>query len=220
MDADRFASFLRSFSTSPSRRTAFRMLAGSAFVGLLPLDTQPGQAKKGGKGKAESRGKKKKKKGGDACSCPAAPRQPTCPAVCPICQGCNPATGRCFGHPSQQGRFAPGCAAPRVCCGGSCCDGPIKACGGDGGCATCADVCPDNCAFCFHLSDGSTTCGEGFDGLGSSCELCTSNADCPPGAGEVCAISQTERSSNQTGPLCASQQQPGDAACIAPQPCS
>src|SRR5829696_6593919 len=51
MNTDRFNALLRSLSAMPSRRTALRLLVGSALGGLLPLGTLSTDAKKGGKGK-------------------------------------------------------------------------------------------------------------------------------------------------------------------------
>jgi hypothetical protein len=66
MDADRFDTLLRTLSTSPTRRGALRLLAGTALAGLLAVDTGTADAKKGGgkgnggkKGKGKKRGHKK-----------------------------------------------------------------------------------------------------------------------------------------------------------------
>src|SRR5688572_7694846 len=61
MDADRFESLLRSLTTSPSRRGALRLLAGSALGSLLLGDPLAAEAKKGG-GKGGKNGGKKDKK--------------------------------------------------------------------------------------------------------------------------------------------------------------
>jgi hypothetical protein len=61
MDADRFELWLRSLSSSPSRRIVVRLLAGSASAGLLRLGLQSGEAKKGGKGKGKGKKKRRKK---------------------------------------------------------------------------------------------------------------------------------------------------------------
>ena len=61
MDADRFDSILRTLTTSPSRRHALRLLAGSAAATLPLAETRWADAKGGkkGKGKGCPNGKKK-----------------------------------------------------------------------------------------------------------------------------------------------------------------
>jgi len=65
MIADRFDTLVQSLSHTPSRRTALRLLAGSAFAGLLTREAGEVLAKQGGKGK----GKNKKRKKGKVTLC-------------------------------------------------------------------------------------------------------------------------------------------------------
>jgi hypothetical protein len=97
MDNDRFDTLLRSLTTGHSRRNALRLLAGSAFTGLLTLGTGSTEAKNGGRGNGNGKNKKGKvtlchkgqtitvsksavkghKKHGDtAGACPSAPATP------------------------------------------------------------------------------------------------------------------------------------------------
>ena len=59
MDADRFDTLLRSLATSPSRRGALRLLAGSPLGSLLMRDPLSADAKKKGGGKKKCKGKAK-----------------------------------------------------------------------------------------------------------------------------------------------------------------
>ena len=61
MIADRFDTLAQSLSHTPSRRTALRLLAGSALGGLLTHEASDALAKKGGKGKGKGKNKKGKK---------------------------------------------------------------------------------------------------------------------------------------------------------------
>jgi hypothetical protein len=79
MDTDDFGALLRSFSTSPSRRTAVRLLTGSALGGLLTVGVVPTAAKK----------KKKKKKPCPTCPAPTSTRCPTPTPVTVSCPGPN-----------------------------------------------------------------------------------------------------------------------------------
>src|SRR5215212_7244344 len=113
------------------------------------------------------------------------------------CQSCTVAVGQCTAQPDGQAGNA--CAAPKVCCSGARCE-HLHECNGSGICKRCSQKCPDTCVLCFHLADGSTTCG----GVGTSVfcgEQCTSNADCT--GTKVCATSQTARSTNENVPVCA-----------------
>ena len=115
----------------------------------------------------------------------AAPPPPVWPAVCPVCQTCNPGISVCGVDPSENGQPGTGCAAPKVCCGGTCCDNPVRACTDAGTCATCADVCAPECFFCYHLAEGRTVCG---DGGGTGCTECSSSAQ-SPGTHPHCVLS-------------------------------
>ena len=59
MDADQFDT-LRSLATTPSRRNALRLLAGSALGGLFGLAQVQTKAKTDRKGKTDKRGQKEK----------------------------------------------------------------------------------------------------------------------------------------------------------------
>jgi hypothetical protein len=212
MDGFRFDRLTRTLTSAGSRRRALGgLMLGS--LGLLGHERSEDAA-------AHDPSKKCKKKSGEAkkkCLKKAkkhnathlVPPPPVCPPVCPVCLGCNGATGQCEALPN--GQSALGCAAPHVCCGGTCCD-PINQCNAAGTCATCAQVCPDTCSACFNLADGSTICG----GASSSClsgESCRSTDDCA--AGKVCATSFTRRPDNSTSQFCGT---PG--ACWTVIPCS
>src|SRR4051794_37308559 len=202
MDDQRFDTLTSTFAGAHSRRGALAAVFGGT-LGLL------------GRTATSAKHKQHKKKHHRPVSSPPPPPPPApvvCPPVCPICQGCNAATGLCFAHPSQQGLAAPGCAAPQVCCSGACCD-PIHACNASGTCATCAEVCAPTCALCVYLADGSTVCGH----LSSSncVSPCTTNADCVGGA--VCVIGVTLRSTNQTLGIC--NKPLGNGFCTTITPC-
>jgi hypothetical protein len=55
MDTDQCDTLLRSSATTPSRRNALRLLAGSALGGLVGLARVPTKAKKGSKGKGKGK---------------------------------------------------------------------------------------------------------------------------------------------------------------------
>jgi len=59
MIADRFDTLTQSLSHTPSRRTALRLLAGSALGGLLTREAGETLAKQGGKGKSKNKKGKK-----------------------------------------------------------------------------------------------------------------------------------------------------------------
>jgi hypothetical protein len=61
MVADHFDTLVQSLSHTPSRRTALRLLAGSALGGLLTREAGGALARKGGKGKGKGKNKKGKK---------------------------------------------------------------------------------------------------------------------------------------------------------------
>src|SRR5215207_8857558 len=61
MDPDRFESFLRSLSTSPSRRSALRLLVGSVFGGLVTRGTGDATAHNALTACRKKSGKQKKK---------------------------------------------------------------------------------------------------------------------------------------------------------------
>jgi hypothetical protein len=141
MDGSRFDAFSRSLVTSPSRRGALRLLAGSALSGLLTWDPQSADAKKKPKvtlchqGQTISVSKKAKKKhlkhgdtlGACAPAPPPGPRcpQPAAPHFCASANTCVPAcpSGAIFDAAS----CTCVCTAPSACCqcaNGACFQGP------------------------------------------------------------------------------------------------
>ena len=208
MDANRFDSLLRTFTAMRSRRGALRALSGLGITGVLTRTDMAAKKKR-----------KKKHKQRHAVPPPLSPSPPpgppppavVCTPVCPICQVCNAATGHCEGHPIQQSLPAPGCTAPKICCGGSCCE-HIHACNGAGTCQTCAQACTGEfCENCAHYPDGSTQCI--FD-WGQRCDLnefCETDADCPDFR-PTCMTAYTDRETNVTAQTCG--QPVGSGVCV------
>src|SRR5215217_2253449 len=170
MDADRFAAFLRSLSGSPSRRSALRLLVGSALGSLLTVGAHPTVAKKS-KGK---KGKGKKKRGGTHPP-PAVPPDPgtTSPP---------PPVGPCDGQPNDT-PCAGGTCQNEVCTLGSLCTGRDVNCG-QGTDAVCCQAPRNGTATCGSGGSCDFVCSQGFtrcDLLGGSCipvgDCCTDN-DC------------------------------------------
>jgi hypothetical protein len=107
VDAERFDMLFQSLSETPSRRGAFRLLAGSLLGGFLSLDAASTRAKKSGKGrdKGKRKGKNKqkvtvchngqtitvsksalqahKKHGDTTGACPTQDSRPVADATCP-----------------------------------------------------------------------------------------------------------------------------------------
>ena len=140
---------------------------------------------------------------------------PVCPAVCPVCQTCNPATSRCEVDTTRNNQAGTACPAPNVCCTGTCCNGVphgVRACNAAGGCGTCAEVCPENCLYCFNLADGGTVCGSGSI---NPCVPCSSAADCTDPAFPYCVESFTIRADNERRVQCDI-----GTACTAIVPCT
>ena len=171
MDADRFAAFLRSLSGSPSRRSALRLLVGSALGSLLTVGAHPTVAKKS-KGK---KGKGKKKRGGTQPP-PAVPPDPgtTSPP---------PPVGPCDGQPNDT-PCAGGTCQNEVCTLGSLCTGRDVNCG-QGTDAVCCQAPRNGTATCGSGGSCDFACNEGFKRcvlLGGACipvgDCCT-NSDCP-----------------------------------------
>lgn len=231
MDGVRFDYLTRALSDARSRRHTITVFAGA--LSALGLASTGAKAKK--KKKPCPPCKKGKCKGlqpaGTPCtggSCdgagtcllapsppPSPPPPPVCPPVCPVCLGCNGATGQCEALPSMSGQSALGCAAPKICCAGSCCEF-IHECNSAGQCATCTEVCPDNCLFCVSLANGDTRCaGE----AGSAClagSTCSTSADCPASHSH-CVTSYTIRSTNQVLQSCGAV---GSGSCYSLGPCA
>jgi hypothetical protein len=78
MDADRFATLLRSLSAAPSRRSAVGVLVGSALGGLLTMGGQPVAAKKKGKRKKKGRAQESPPPPPQGSLPPPPPTGPTC----------------------------------------------------------------------------------------------------------------------------------------------
>src|SRR5215212_10010806 len=144
MDLTRFDALLRALATGHSRRRLTEHLGGFVLGGSVALTGLVGAEAGKHKHKRKRRHKKKRRDGS------------TCRPICPTCQSCNAARGRCEALPDD--RPAPGCAAPKLCCRGTCCD-TIHACTPAGTCARCDEVCPENCGICFTLADGATYYG-------------------------------------------------------------
>lgn len=216
MDADRFDALLRTLMGMRSRRGVLRTLSGLGITGALTRADM--MAKK------KHKKKHKKRRAAPLPLSPSPPGPPSgppppsadCPPVCPICQGCNAATGQCVGHPSQQSQPAPGCTAPRVCCGGSCCE-HIHACNTTGTCQTCAEACPGEfCEICAHYADGSTHC---IFTYGLRCDLnetCSTDTDCPSFR-PTCMTAYTDRATNVTAQVCG--QPVGSGWCVSISGC-
>ena len=133
MDADRFDTLLRFFSTAPSRRVALRLVLGSALGGALgwlsDVETEAGKKGKKGKGKSGGGGggnkKRNRKKNRDREQPPPPPPpQATRSEPCgeAICSGgsfcCDDERAIC-------------CASGSSCCNvgpgtGSCCPSPSR----------------------------------------------------------------------------------------------
>ncbi len=134
MDGSRFDALSRSLVSSPSRRGALRLLAGSALSGWLAWDSQPADAKKKHKvtlchqGQTISVSKKAKKKHlkhGDTLGACARCPQPAAPHFCASANTCVPAcpSGTVFDPTS----CTCVCTAPSACCrcaNGACFQGP------------------------------------------------------------------------------------------------
>src|SRR5688500_6811147 len=162
MDGTRFDRLTRTLTTTGSRRRALGGLLSGA-LGVLSSGAEHTTAKKKKPCppcKKRKQGKcKKKLPDGTACqsgtcqggSCVAT----TWPAVCPVCQACNSGSGSCAVDTSENGEAGAGCAAPKVCCSGKCCSG-VHACNVASSCATCAEVCDANGAFCSNLAQVAT----------------------------------------------------------------
>jgi hypothetical protein len=133
MDADRFEALLRSFTNSPSRRGALRVLVGSALAGSLGWlggeQTRAAKKKKGGGGGSKQKGGKgkgkgKKKRRGEECgSATCGQGSFCCDDARGICcsQGsacCNaaPGTGSCCAPPNQCAKPIGQDSAPLECC--------------------------------------------------------------------------------------------------------
>ncbi len=152
---------------------------------------------------------------GSHCVNAAGATVPVCPAVCPVCQTCHPAAGVCAVDASENGEAGTGCAPPKVCCGGTCCDSPIRECTDAGACKTCAQKCP-GCARCFHLIEGNTVCS-GSDS-GTTTGTCQSSDECPD-THPNCVLTFTDAGGNTTQDACLNDP-PGVGCCYRISPCT
>jgi hypothetical protein len=220
VDAPRFDYLATAMAAGPSRRSLLRIVLGIT-VGRSLGWSQPAAAKKGhGKGK----GKKKHKKSNPdptttipPASSTTVPPPPPCPVVCPVCQSCNPATGRCEVQARQNGFIGNGCGAPNVCCNGTCCSAPTNQCAAGGICVSCAEVCTAaDCNVCVQLTNGQRQCGRNATIFCPN--QCSSNADCTE-PNQVCGTSTTSKATNSVN-LVSETCPPGTPArCIETHPC-
>jgi hypothetical protein len=189
MDAERFASLLRTISHSPSRRSALRILAGSVLGGALGwLGHEEAEA-----GRKKRKKRKNKKRGcpEDSFECPdgtcvpsrSSPGSRNCchgepcgdcgvcvngacaevPGICDTanCQRCSRVHWSCESS----------CGAGIDCCRGECCNAGEK----------CADgACRDGCYFCGTLP----VCCKTDDGTVYGC--CAQGQTCVFGPPHAC----------------------------------
>jgi hypothetical protein len=161
MDADRFDALLRSWSATPSRRTALGVLAGSVLGRLSVTDAEAHNSlqkcKKIGdedrRNRCEKKARRHKRQHRNAA--------PTCPPLCPVCQSCDPASGQCV-----SGNHSGVCGIQSVprggvirCCGGTCPDPECRPAGDTGiACVTPADCVGINCCAQQRAVFCSSTC--------------------------------------------------------------
>jgi hypothetical protein len=148
VDAHRFDSLTRSFSTITPRRAALCGVAGAALTAfLVPFGAE----------EAGARRKKKKKKKGNAPPVslpPASPPPPPEPPCVPNCTGTTCAGDGCGGRCA--------CNTPATCVAGTCtCPGGFPTCGSNGAC------CDRNSQVC-----SGTTC-VGCNRVGDPCDQTT-----------------------------------------------
>jgi hypothetical protein len=198
MDADRFEALLRSFTTSPSRRGALRVLLGSALAGSF-----------GWLGSAESRGDKKRGKGKGKGK---KKKNRRCPEDSVTCGG-----GTCAG-PGQccpdEKRCGGGCIAGTSCCpyferecpgggcvplvNGCCAEAECGECGTclNGRCVELPGLCDEaNCEICNTFNwtcqvtcGGSLTCCGGQCCATGHCEDCIGGTTCTYRCGNNCCF--------------------------------
>jgi hypothetical protein len=128
----------------------------------------------------------------NTCGTPVNCGSCVCSPVCPLCQRCNAATGRCehdTGACCSTGRCAAGvceaCGICETCSGGSC--GPVAeetACAGGVCCGTprsCVDINTDaaHCGACGDACPAGQTCQGGVCGFACGSDFC-------PAATEIC----------------------------------
>ena len=168
-------------SQQANRRLTLGALLGGAlsYLGLASTEAKRSSGKckpKCGECKKCKKGDCKKKHGKKVCKkakCQAKGNGTGCSSG--TCQ-----SGRCVAAavlPPPAPICPPDCAAPKVCCGGVCCD-PVHECNAAGTCATCEQVCAPNCGSCANLANGGTQCSSG--GVHFCTNPCSALAPCPP----------------------------------------
>jgi hypothetical protein len=188
MDADRFEHLLRSWSTTPSRRHALRVLAGSALGALLGLDQLKAKAKKGkGKGRGKGKGKGKRTKcvaSGQVTICHQGQTLTVSNCALPAHQAHGDTLGPCPPPPSPPPPS--GCPDDRPPCGSVCC-APTQTCLPGNTCGCAADQVACQTGFCATATcpDGvtprnTTTCACGGVCPDSRAPCGTSAECCPP----------------------------------------
>jgi hypothetical protein len=197
--AERFETLLRALSATPTRRSAVRVLAGSAFGGVLTPGAQVIDAQSKGR-RGASKGKRKK------CRCARPPTTPPpCPAEPPAvtCAGgaCGPRTNNCGQTISC------GCTDPAVpeCCGGFChglCGAAEFRNRGSCQCVPCRQetaigtVCANNVECCSNVCAPLggpdqpricriVDCRDVGQSCGANIECCDGFCAVPPGAGTL-----------------------------------
>jgi hypothetical protein len=174
MDANRFASFVRSLATTPSRRHALGVLTGSALgslLGLLGLAQLPTEARQG-KGKGHGKRKRKRKK----------PRQCVDTSQITIChQGQTLSVSNCLLSPYLARGATQGdccatlpdltdCGYGRKCSGGVC--AIVPCCGGNTGvCRLDVQCCSGTCLGLMNckISDPGRPCHVDTDCTSNNC---------------------------------------------------
>jgi hypothetical protein len=224
MDGNHFDALLRSFSETPSRRTALRLLVGSALGGLLPLGTISTDAKKGGKGNGKGQGKKGK--GKKVAICHNGQTIRVAKPVAKVLLKLGDRKGPCA-PPSTTPNLSPGPTCSPPCPVGMRCAG-TQCVVGQGTCPTGANTCGAGADFvgcglqeagdscqCLISAEGQTRCANGaaIDG-GSVCGECASSAECaalhPTVVGVFCV-----RVTGTPGECCDLE---GRGLCLAPCP--
>jgi hypothetical protein len=164
MEVNQFDALARSLTAAGSRRQAFVALAGSlGLLSLTHLDDAVAKKKPCPPCKKRKHGKCQGKKA-DGAGCPGGTCHggrcvPTCPAVCPACQTCNPATGECIPN---------GAAAGQPC-------GTCRTCNATGQCAIVADStsCDDGNPCTINTVRTNGVCGGPSANQGKICGTST-----------------------------------------------
>jgi hypothetical protein len=178
VDHERFDTILRSLSAGPSRRDAFRLVAGATLGGLISNGAVSTAAKRRG---GKSKGKHKKRRTAAGATPPTSSPPPGAPAG-PTCSD-----GLRNGAETDVdcGGTCPRCAVGKVCAvRNDCTSARCEA----GTCQTCANALTD-CAtdsdgsqcFCREHESGQRFCtrqdGRPFP-VGTSCAVCQGDEQC------------------------------------------